>query len=300
MKRDRDSEGNEVVKNEFGFYEFPKKPTNEELTAYYSEKYYQTAAGSYAEEYSTQEIEHAYNKIKEKVFVVEKFLKLDEQCSVVDIGCGEGWTLDYFQKRNIPVTGLDFSSFGCEKFNPECLKNFVKGDIYDNIDKLIHDGVQFDLVWLDNVLEHVVDPLKLLQDCKKLMKEGGVFIVEVPNDFSVLQTHLVEAGDVKNKGWLAYPDHLSYFNREGLKNIGEAAGLKEVFAISDYPTDISLMNPATNYYRDSSVGKGAYQAKLRIENFLHSISMEKSINLYKALLELGLGRGITMFFKKEN
>ncbi len=288
-----------LTKNKYGFFEVEDKPSAEELNSYYREKYYQNAEGSYEHSYSENELRYFHNKIEEKLLVASRFIQLDSESKVVDIGCGEGWVLDYLRTRNIDVVGLDFSSYGCAKFNPKCLESFVEGDIYVSIDRLKATGKRFDLVWLDNVLEHVIDPLDLMRKCNSIMSEKGLLMVEVPNDFSVIQNYLLETGSIDKAYWVAFPDHLSYFNKEGLENLGAEAGLQAVFSMGDFPIDFNLINPNTNYYLDKSKGKSCYRAKVEFENLIHSVSVDKAINFYKSLIDLGIGRCLTTFFTKK-
>ncbi len=285
-----------VEKNKFGFYSVIDKPSIKELEEYYNKKYYQNARGSYELSYSNEEISYFLNKINEKVHVISKFKEIKKEISVIDIGCGEGWVLRYFNQLGIKATGLDYSSFGVEKFNSDYLDLVLVGDVYKNIENLLIENKRFDIVWLDNVLEHVLDPLDLLWKCKRIMKNGGILMVEVPNDFSVLQNYLLENGHIDNEYWVAYPDHLSYFNKEGLLALANEAKLKPVFVMGDFPIDINLLNQNTNYNRDKTKGKSCYQSRLRFENLAHSISVEGAVNLYKALMDLGFGRSLTAFF----
>lgn len=292
---------NNFVKiNKYGFYEVANKPSKEELNKYYSEKYYQGNQGSYEKTYSQEEIKYFYNKIEEKYFVLKKILKINpgKTHSLLDIGCGEGWTLSFFRERQWNVTGIDFSEFGCKSHNPQCLKDLIIGDIYETVSDLISKN-KFDVIWLDNVLEHVINPKELLDKCRSLMNENGVLIIEVPNDFSILQNYLLSNNIIEKPFWIALPDHLSYFNKEGLNNLAKDAGLNAKFTISDNPIDLCLLNENTNYINDKSKGKSCHNSRVKIDNLIHSISIEKAVNYYNSLAELGLGRQIISFFQPE-
>jgi 2-polyprenyl-3-methyl-5-hydroxy-6-metoxy-1,4-benzoquinol methylase len=289
-----------VIKNSFGYYEVAQKPSAKELEEYYKKKYYQeTQSKSYESSYSSEELDYFNNKIEEKIYVIERIIPLDKDSTVLDIGCGEGWLLKFLAQRGIHATGIDYSRYACEKFNPECLKNFIEGDIYEILERLKLDGAGYSVIWLDNVLEHVLEPGTLLSTCRELLKPKGVLMVEVPNDFSVLQEHLLKNNHIDNDFWVVLPDHLSYFNRNGLKELAKAVGLKEIFAMGDFPIDINLLNSNTNYNRDRSKGKSCYEAKYRFENLIHSVSVPHAVDFYKALIELGIGRCLISFFQRQ-
>ncbi len=287
-----------VILNKYGFYEVSEKPSAAELEEYYAKKYYQSGKGSYEAEYPPEEYLYFNNKIEQKNWVIKKLFTAEtEKRSLLDIGCGEGFTLNYYKKKGWTVVGLDYSEFGVKKFNPDCLPDLITGDIYEKMQPLIKSNTKFDVVWLDNLLEHVLDPLNLLKECKRLLKPDGVLVIEVPNDFSVLHKFLLEKKYINSEFWIAIPDHLSYFNKSGLEAISSDAGFKTEFSIGDYPIDFSLMNPDSNYNKDKSKGKNAHFSRIEMENLIHSISVEKAVEYFKSLADLGLGRQLVSFLK---
>ena len=214
----------------------------------------------------------------------------------LDVGCGEGWALDYFQRQGWDVLGLDFSSFSLEQFHPGLRGRLRTGDLYDGLQELVAEGRQFDVLWLDNVLEHVLDPAELLRRCRQLTRPGGVLMVDVPNDFSPLQQHLLAAGHIDRPFWVALPDHLSYFGADGLRNLAAATGWRTARLLGDQPIDLNLFNPATNYVMDRAAGKAAHQARLEQDNFLlRTASLPAVAAYYEALAGVGLGRSLVAF-----
>ncbi|MHB8917543.1 MAG: class I SAM-dependent methyltransferase [Desulfocucumaceae bacterium] len=289
---------NLVKKNRFGFYELKDKPTPELLKKYYSDKYYQEAKGSYQQSYSIEEIEYINNKIDQKYQIILSLIKNQPvKYRLLDIGSGEGWALKYFKNKSWDVMGLDYSDHGCSNQNPECVKYLKIGDIYDNINYLIYKNERFDCIWLDNVLEHVIDPFLLIKDCINLITSVGVLVIEVPNDFSTVQKCIFRNGYISKTFWVVSPDHISYFNKDGLTAICDEVGWLCRDIIGDYPIDLNLFNEMTNYIENRPVGKLAHKARVEIENLIHSISSEKTIELYRVLAQLGLGREIIGFFQ---
>jgi SAM-dependent methyltransferase len=285
-----------VVKNQYGFYEVAEKPSPEALQKYYAEKYYQSAQGSYEKDYSLAEKQYFRAKTEQKYLAAKSHhtLPIDRPPRFLDVGCGEGWALAYFDEAGWSCVGLDYSDFGCKSQNPSVAQYLKVGDIYANLAALTATNERFDLILLDNVLEHVIDPGALLISLKGLLSEKGALIVEVPNDFSPLQQHLLDNGHIDAPFWVVVPDHLSYFGPEGLTSLAEATGWKVQCMMTDYPIDLSLVNPDTNYIKKSTAGKACHLARVEIENLIHSISPEKAVALYSALAQLGIGRALTV------
>ncbi|MGE5468984.1 MAG: class I SAM-dependent methyltransferase [Ignavibacteria bacterium] len=287
-----------VVSNRYGYFELAEKPTAESLREYYERKYYQQSQATYAKEYEDREIRYFLNKLEQKHVAASGLLKAPAAHGrrFLDVGAGEGWALRYFSEKEWDCLGLDYSDFGCRQHNPEQLPRLRTGDMQASVAALAADSRQFDLVLLDNVLEHVLDPLALLRELRGLVADGGVLIVEVPNDFSILQTRLLEAGDIPEPFWVVAPDHISYFNRTGLEALARDAGWKTAAVMGGFPIDINLLNPDTNYIRNRALGKRCHFARVEFENLLHDISPQLTNELYRVMADMGLGRELIAFF----
>ena len=221
----------------------------------------------------------------------------------MDIGCGEGHTLNFFSKNNYQVMGLDFSNFGVKRHYPDLLSNVITGDIYESIDKLIENREKFSLVVLDNVLEHVLSPLNLLKKIRLLLEEENMasgILVRVPNDFSVLQSFLTTEKIVNNQYWVAQPDHLNYFNVKSLEGFFLKNGFKKEIIYSDWPIELDLLNPNTNYVENKLLGKNSHVARMMTENIIAQNIISDVLNYYEASAIIGLGRTITGFFSINN
>jgi 2-polyprenyl-3-methyl-5-hydroxy-6-metoxy-1,4-benzoquinol methylase len=287
-----------VNKNKWGFNEISNKPTPKELMQFYTHKYYQDDRGTYEKTYSKEEVTFFRNKLAQKYAVCEELLSGGSAIGTfLDIGAGEGWALSFFREQGWSVTGLDYSKSGCAQHNPDCLERLIVGDIYENIDILVSKNEKFRVVLLDNVLEHVISPLSLLEQSRQLVGEDGILIIEVPNDFSILQNYALMKKYVSHPFWVVYPDHLSYFNKEGLIALCKDAGFGCKKLMGDFPIDFNLLNANTNYIENKKVGKSCHQSRVEIENLIHAVSVEKTNRLYSALGALGLGRSIIGFFR---
>jgi len=287
----------DLIKSKHGYYSVKNLPSEAELAEYYEKKYYQEAKGSYEIEYDREEVAYFFNKISERAYILEKYLGGKETVSFLDVGCGEGWALAFFKKKGWDVLGLDFSSFGCKKFNPECLDNLIVGNVYQNLNELIAKGIKFDVVWVDNVLEHVIDPDALINDFKKIISPSGILVIDVPNDFSLIQNYVFDKGYIHNKYWVVVPDHLSYFSKNSLENLLNSNGWESVICLGDYPIDWNLLNANTNYVADKTKGKSCHRERIEFENLIHTMPMDKVVDFYRSMCDLGLGRLITGFFK---
>ena len=285
--------------NEYGFYEVIEKPSPAELSDYYAKRYYQEGLTTYQAAYPPEELAHIEGKLRLRHWVLEQLRgSAAPTPSFLDIGCGEGWALAFFHNLGWKVLGLDYSTFSIERFQPALRDRLRPGDLYEQLAALQAEGQQFDVLWLDNVLEHVPDPAELLRRCRALVRPNGILLVEVPNDFSALQNYLLEAGHIDRPFWVALPDHLSYFNQPGLRNLAQATGWHVVKVIADQPIDLNLLNPATNYVMNHEAGKAAHRARMEQDNLLlQTAPLPAVVAYYEGMAGVGLGRNIVAFLQ---
>ena len=292
--------------NEYGYYEVISKPGAAALSDYYARRYYQEGLTTYQPSYPPAELEHLEGKLRLRHWVLEALRSAGTGAptgraaapAFLDIGCGEGWALAFFQRQGWDVLGIDYSSFSVERFQPALRDRLRTGDLYEELDALLATGRQFEALWLDNVLEHVPDPAGLLRRCRRLISTGGTLVVEVPNDFSELQNYLLETGHIDRPFWVVLPDHLSYFNQAGLRNLAQATGWQVAKVIADQPIDLHLLNPGTNYVMDRAAGPAAHRARLEQDNLLlRTASLAAVAAYYEGMAGVGLGRNIVAFLQ---
>ena len=278
-----------------GFLEIAQKPSKEELRVYYAEQYFQKNQGNYRSEYSLEERAYIENKLAQRAQIVNN-LMYGRVGLMMDVGCGEGFAMAYFQRHGWTVEGLDYSQAGVAAMNPQCLPALTTGDVDALLQHKISSGRKYDLIWLSNVLEHLPDPIILMAQMHELLNEAGVLVVTVPNDFSPLQLELIRQGHITEEFWIAPPDHLSYFDESSLRRIGAATGYQIQHLIADFPIDMFLYHPGSNYVANKSFGPAAHRARVQLENLLSERPIQEINDFYEAMARVGLGRDLTAFF----
>jgi len=284
-----------LIKTKWGFYHYSPHPSDEELSDYYANKYYQTGRGSYSPKYTKDEI--SYFKLKARLIYlkVSKIIKVEPNRKLIDIGCGEGWIMNEFYNHDIHVSGLDFSRHGIKKFHPHLLSFFEQGNIFEKLRQKLSEGTVFDVIILANVIEHVKEPVALLKEIKEFMGSEALLVIVAPNDFSSLHDLLWKTKYIPRKFWLSYPDHLSYFNRDSMINLLSDLEFKIHATIADNPVDLNLLNDNSNYIKDADKGKKAHLFRVRMDNFLAGLDIDKLLSIYETLGSMGVGRDITYY-----
>jgi 2-polyprenyl-3-methyl-5-hydroxy-6-metoxy-1,4-benzoquinol methylase len=289
------------IRNQDGYISADPIPSDKELSKFYSEKYYQDPqTSSYQLEYPQVELDYRRLKYSSMLYAAEQHVKKTDNVqkqTFLDIGAGEGFFLKVAHEKGYNVRGIDFSSFGVSKFHPELLDNLTAGDSFEVMDSFIRDDRKFDICSTVNVLEHVRNPDEFLTKIKKLLKPESILTITVPNDYSTLQEKLVSEGYIDREFWFLPPQHLHYFNSENLIPFLESKGFICVDAFSDFPIDLFLLNPDSNYVMDKSKGPNAHKARMNFDLLIANKGLENYLNYYRAIFKVGIGRNITVLLK---
>ncbi|WP_136661382.1 class I SAM-dependent methyltransferase [Nitratireductor sp. XY-223] len=282
-------------RHELGFLEVAAKPSASELAAYYREAYFQNEKGNYRAAYPPEEHEVIGLRIAHRRERALELLDRDGPGRLLDVGCGEGFVLAAFDRLGWQVAGVDFSRAGVEAMNPAVADRVEDGDLFTILRRRIAEDDRHDLVWLGNVLEHVLDPVELLELLHALVKPGGLLVVTVPNDGNAFHDALYERGSIPDRFWIAIPDHMSYFTADSLKRAAAATGWDCRDIQADFPIDFFLAHDGSNYARDRSKGPAAHRARLQLERIIGAAGVGAANRFYSALADVGLGRNITAF-----
>ncbi|MBI5122794.1 class I SAM-dependent methyltransferase [Candidatus Roizmanbacteria bacterium] len=132
--------------------------------------------------------------------------------SILDTGCGEGFTLAKLKKAKIgkKLEGIEYMDEAIQigkKINPEIL--IKKGDIY----KLPYIDNSFDLVLCTEVLEHLEDPGKALKELKRVAKK--YVVLTVPNEPLFTIQRVFRGKNILGFG--AHPEHIQHWSSRKFK-----------------------------------------------------------------------------------
>ncbi|MBI2051401.1 class I SAM-dependent methyltransferase [Candidatus Roizmanbacteria bacterium] len=97
---------------------------------------------------------------------------------LLDVGCGNGLVLRFFKRRGFDVTGMELSKDLCDvmRENPKMEEIvIIQGDISQK-----KGNGTYDVVLASDVIEHIDDDRKALQNLFTFVKQGGLLVVTVP------------------------------------------------------------------------------------------------------------------------
>jgi 2-polyprenyl-3-methyl-5-hydroxy-6-metoxy-1,4-benzoquinol methylase len=286
----------ETVLHPEGFVSASPLPTADELRKFYAEVYYQVPqTTTYQAEYSEREL--SWKRLKaETVLAALGELGVNGN-EFLDVGAGEGFLMSAAEARGFNVTGMDFSSFGIDRFFPHLTDRVIAGDIYDSIEHALKAGRRYNVCSLVNVLEHVIDPAGLLTSVRRLLAPDGVLVICVPNDFSELQQLAKTENLIAEQFWFLPPQHLHYFNAENLPRFCERRGFELVDAYSEFPIDMYLLHPGSNYVTNRENGPAANRARLLFDLLIAQRGSARFLAFYRAMFQVGVGRNVTVLLR---
>lgn len=130
---------------------------------------------------SSNELERWVWQTKKKT--IGKLLRTIKYKKVLDVGCGDGGLFSATSEESL-YTGVDISPTQLLDFKKSLDKktgrkpNLVEADIMD----LPFEDNSFDVAIACDVLEHAIDPIKVLSEIKRVVKNDGHVIFGIPNE----------------------------------------------------------------------------------------------------------------------
>lgn len=143
------------------------------------------------------------------------FRKVPKSVRVLDVGCGFGQSLGYHTAR------------GCDVYGVEADENIRR--VADKFGYKVHVGLFddsiyepdfFDYVTMDQVIEHVTDPILTLRGVARILKPGGTAILSTPNASGW-------GAKFFGRRWINWhaPYHMQFFSRRSMQFAAEQSGL---------------------------------------------------------------------------
>ena len=135
---------------------------------------------------------------------------------VLDIGSGFGQALGYHAARGCEAWGVESDENALRVAERKGFR--VKIGVFDPAD---HPAEYFDVVTLDQVIEHMRDPVQTMRGIRTVLRPGGRAILGTPN----AKGWGARAFGRRWINWHA-PYHLHFFTRRSMQIAAERAGLK--------------------------------------------------------------------------
>ena len=160
---------------------------------------------------------------------------------VLDLGCGEGFFAERLARNHNRVVGADLLE---KPQRGSAFDDYIQADLAHGLSEIIPrvGSRRFDCVLLQDVLEHVPQPKRILDDCRQVLQPRGELLVSLPNvaNITVRLALLFGRFDYAERGILDRT-HLRFFTRKSARRAMEEAGYEIVDeAMTVMPVELAL------------------------------------------------------------
>ncbi len=145
----------------------------------------------------------------------ELYKDLISNSEILDFGCGRGGFIKLTQEISKKSVGLELNKINSKYIND------IGIQCVNHLSEL--KGKKFDVITLNHVFEHLNDPVNILKEVQKYLKNDGVIIIEVPHARDLL----LETFDLESfKNFTFWSEHLILHTKESLESFTKHSGLQ--------------------------------------------------------------------------
>jgi hypothetical protein len=193
---------------------------------------------AYFSSFSTSWLAHAK---KYTEMMIERF-GFNEKSQVIEIASNDGYLLQYFKERNVPVLGIEPTANTAAVAKTKGIDSVIEFFGTPLATRLSKEGKKADLLLGNNVLAHVPDINDFVGGMKVILNDKGVITMEFPHLYQLV---------INNQFDTIYHEHFSYLSFTTVKKIFEAQGL-EMFDVQEIPTHGGSLRIFAKHKGDSS------------------------------------------------
>lgn len=219
--------------------------TPEEWSTLYCDQYFQKLTNWHIKKRTKDRIIRLNNLEHYSKSKIKKFL---------DVGCGEGYVLLEAKCRGWQVYGVDIVDNRIDEVKLNNI-NFVEADLIS----ANYPDEYFDCIYLDSIIEHIINPSEYMKELNRIMKAGGVIYVGVPNEDSfynsvkkLMNFILLKRKFSSRLKPFVSPYHVGGFNRTSIKFLFKKENFyvhklnnfatRAVFRLAKFPSKEFLFN----------------------------------------------------------
>jgi SAM-dependent methyltransferase len=204
---------------------------------------------AYFSSYSDAWLKHVKNYVE----MISKRLGLTEKSLVLEVASNDGYLLQYFVKKKIPVLGIEPAANVAEVALKKSVKTLVAFFDLNTAHKLADEQRCADLLIGNNVLAQVPDLNAFVESTKIVLKHSGVITMEFPHLMKLIEGNQFDT---------IYHEHFSYFSFISVEKIFAAHGLT-IYDVEELPTHGGSLRIYARHVEDESKPVTSLVTKLR-------------------------------------
>jgi len=193
---------------------------------------------AYFSSYSEAWLKHAENYVE---MITDK-LELNEKSQIMEVGSNDGYLLQYFVQRGIPVLGVEPAANVAEVAIRKGIPTIAKFFGLETVNELAAKKKHADLLIGNNVLAQVPNLNAFVESMKIIVKPLGVITMEFPHLMRLIE---------RNQFDTIYHEHFSYFSFLAVEKVFAAHGLT-IFDVEELPTHGGSLRIYARHSEDTS------------------------------------------------
>jgi len=149
----------------------------------------------------------------------------------LDIGASSGYMVQAASEAGVQAEGIEPSASGVAAARERGITLML-----GTAENLPYADNTFDIVHSHHVFEHVADPMKAAQEAYRVLKPGGLVLIEVPNQFGNIRfwRDVLFNRVHQRKRDIRSIHHLSFFSRKAMHKLLSQAGFSSIHILSKY------------------------------------------------------------------
>lgn len=261
-------------------------PHDFELAEFYRSAFYEREQPAYIRRYENDrawwELTHLHNANAAGAVMANR----NGICpKVLDVGTGPGIFLDVASMLSWETHAIEPSK-RCTKRLQRRGHVVYQGMLEDYVEDV--GEPMFDFVHAYEVLEHAAHPIRFIQDCRSLLVPHGLLGIVVPNDYNTLQLKAQEEFGIKDRWWVAPPQHLNYFTPNSLCRLFDIAGFDLLELRGTWPMEMYLF-AGHNYIGNDKIGRQCHKNRMAQEKAIEKSGMW---NMQRKQLQLNIASAV--------
>jgi len=204
---------------------------------------------AYFSSYAESWVEH----MRRYADMITERLGLGRESLVVEVASNDGYLLQHFVRKGIPVLGVEPAANVARVAEAKGIPTLVRFFGAETAREMAAEGKQADLICGANVLAQVPRPDDFVQGLRLLLKPGGVITIEFPHLMRLMAESQFDT---------IYHEHFSYFSFLSAERIFAAQGLV-LFDVEELPTHGGSLRVYARHAEDASKPVTARAEELR-------------------------------------
>ncbi len=242
--------------------------SNKDLEKYYNDIYVITNS-------LTSDVIEAKHHFDERLKTLDNLLlhlrkHIKKSDKVLDIGAGAGSLLYAIKKDVTSVSATELN-----KSYVEFMKSSLGINSYYGFIEKIQLHKKFTFIISINTIDHLPNPVLVLENIYKILEVNGKIYLELPNRKEALNFFLPEDNKKKFNKFYWHKAHYSYFSEEILVNLLKKVGFKDISV--DYRHEYTILN-YLNWYFNGEPQKVFVDATTNTKLFSGDDYFEKKMN----------------------